>query len=52
MYSRQHYISIAELLRNSHVGPGTALAQQFIKLFEADNERFNEERFKRAIKGE
>lgn len=53
--TRKHYISTAEILHyasdKTHPALFTKMVNEFVEMFKADNPRFDEIRFRNAVKG-
>ena len=48
MFSKQHFEALAKLIRESNAQIKFELAQDLAKLFSADNEKFNVQKFFKA----
>ncbi len=48
MFTKQHFVAIAKLLKESNAQTKYQIAQDLAKLFEEDNERFSSEKFFKA----
>jgi len=45
MFTKQHFIALAKLLKETDASNKYQLAQDMAKLFQADNEKFNVQKF-------
>jgi ribosomal protein S24E len=48
MFSKRHYIAIAQCLRDSKVVGKYEIAQELAQMFQRDNERFSFSKFSKA----
>jgi hypothetical protein len=48
VFTKQHFQAIADLIKNSDASDKAKIAQDLVKLFQADNDRFDAQRFLKA----
>jgi hypothetical protein len=51
MMTRKDYIQVAKILNENLAGVSDEMLNEFIKMFKADNSRFDSNRFVNAVKG-
>jgi hypothetical protein len=50
MLSKKHYKEIAEIFVHNSITPESTVYKDFVQMFKSDNPRFDESRFKEAIR--
>jgi hypothetical protein len=45
MFTKQHFIAIAKVIKGSNSNSKDEIAKEFAELFQSDNERFDIQRF-------
>jgi hypothetical protein len=50
-FARRHYEAVAEILKENTQAVQEKLVDSFVALFESDTDRFDRERFEKAVRG-